>query len=223
MMSCSTARAALGAEPQATSAELELHLRDCAACRQYQREMRELDAGIARALALPVQHIVATRREAPWTRPLALAASLLLAAGAGLAVFVAQPGEALAAQVVAHVAHGDEPLDWSRLQPVPGAAVAYALRRAGVRLDAHAGDVVYAQACWFRNHVVPHFVVRSPRGDVTVLLLTAERSWKKRRFAQDGLTGIIVPAQRGSIAVLAQGDADVEAIARQVASSLHWQ
>jgi hypothetical protein len=224
-MTCSEVRHAIGADPQGTNAALAAHLRDCAGCSAYQREMLELDARIARALALPVT-LAAPARAAPrWNtpQPLALAASLLLVVGVGLATFVTQSGNALASQIVAHVAHGDEPMDWAPLRPVPSAAVTYALRRSGVQLDGLAGEVVYAQSCWFRNHFVPHLIVRTPRGDVTVLLLTEEHVWKKRRFAQDGLKGILVPAQRGSIAVLSQADADVGAIAARVATATHWQ
>ncbi|MFO1425485.1 MAG: DUF3379 family protein [Steroidobacteraceae bacterium] len=222
-MVCREARLAIGAEPRASSPQLEAHLQGCAACRDYLRETRELDAGIARALALVVDRGGTVQRapRAAW-RSLALAASLLLAVGVGVALFVARPADALATQIIAHVR--EEPLDWRRMRPLPPPAVERALARSGVRLDAAAGEVVYAQACWFHERVVPHLVVRTPHGDVTVLLLTGERIESERRFAEDGLKGILLPAPRGGLAVLAQDrNINVADVAARIAAAVHWQ
>jgi len=51
-MKCSDAHLSIGAEPQGTSPELEQHLRDCASCTQFRREMRDLDAQIHRAMKI---------------------------------------------------------------------------------------------------------------------------------------------------------------------------
>ncbi len=227
MMSCSEVRLAIGAEPHVTTAELEDHLRTCAACSQYRVEMRALDADLARAMQLPVTASVSgltpkRPRVGIWpARPaLALAASVLLAAGLGLALFVGRSGDALAKQVVTHVL--EEPMDWAHMQPLSRSAVTYALRKTGVELDSPTGQVVYAQACWFGEHVVPHLIVRTPRGEATVLLLADERVWKQRRFEQDGLRGILLPARQGAIAVLAQSDeVDLKAVATLVDISVH--
>ena len=49
-MNCNDAHLAIGAEPEATSAELESHLRACASCTGYRHEMRQLEQNIHRAL-----------------------------------------------------------------------------------------------------------------------------------------------------------------------------
>ena len=48
-MNCNDAHLAIGAEPEATSPALEGHLRVCASCASYRREMRELEPNIHRA------------------------------------------------------------------------------------------------------------------------------------------------------------------------------
>jgi predicted anti-sigma-YlaC factor YlaD len=49
-VTCAEVRFALGAEPPATTALVEAHLRECAACAEYRREMIELEQKIRAAL-----------------------------------------------------------------------------------------------------------------------------------------------------------------------------
>jgi hypothetical protein len=55
-----------------------------------------------------------------------------------------------------------------------------------------------------------------------VLILRNEKVKDRMRFHEDGMTGVITPAPHGSIAVLAQGDADVDAAAQQIQKSVRW-
>jgi hypothetical protein len=153
-------------------------------------------------------------------RPWAIAAGLLVALAAGAFVWVVQPAAALAAEVVAH-AEG-EPASWSSVARVPDSEVDAILRRAGVTLDAAARDVVYARTCEFRGRQIPHLVVRTTGSPVTVLVLAGERVPFRHRFNEEGYTGVLVPAGAGSIAVLAQGDTQVDEAARIVTDALHW-
>jgi hypothetical protein len=41
-------------------------------------------------------------------------------------------------------------------------------------------------------------------------------------FHEGGMTGVITAAPHGSIAVLAQGDENIDAVAQQVLQSVHW-
>jgi hypothetical protein len=49
-MTCAEARFAIGAEPLAATHALEAHLRECARCAEYRREMIELEQKIRAAL-----------------------------------------------------------------------------------------------------------------------------------------------------------------------------
>jgi hypothetical protein len=232
-MKCADARRLVDADPGATAtAALEEHLAGCEACRQWQGEMRALEGAIRRALdvdlgaavaaptATPAASPRAARVGARPLRPLAMAAGLLVALAAGAFLWIVRPAAALAAEVVAH-AEG-EPASWSAVAAVPDAEVDAILRRAGVTLDATARDVVYARSCEFRGREIPHLVVRTTSGPVTVLVLAGERVALRHRFSEEGYTGVLVPAQQGSIAVLAQGATEVDEAARLVTRALRW-
>jgi len=150
----------------------------------------------------------------------ALAASILVGAFATLAIWTLHPTDTLAHDVVAHIEH--EPKSWASSQPVSPAALNEILRKAGVTLDANSDKVMYARSCRFRGHEVPHLVVSTSRGPVTVLVLRFESVKARESFHEDGMTGVITPAPHGSIAVLAQGNENVDEVAEQVQQSVRW-
>jgi hypothetical protein len=82
--------------------------------------------------------------------------------------------------------------------------------------------VVYASACPFRGRVVPHLVVQTSHGPLTVMLLPHEKVRRRAEFEQHGMHGVLLPAGEGGIAVLAR-DAEVpEPEARQIVSGVRW-
>jgi len=218
-VSCEQARLTIGADPASGVPTLEEHLRQCASCRQFREEMRTLDANIRRALEQPPDSVGTPRLTAPW-RPWALAASVLLAMLAVLSVWLLRPSYTLAREVVAHVQQ--EPDSWLAQQHVDAQSIDAVLRGAGVRLDITSDRITYAQSCWFRDHYVPHLVVQTAQGPVTVLILRKQRVSGRRTFHEAGMSGVIVPAPQGSIAVLTRGGADVNSVAQQMQQDVHW-
>lgn len=150
----------------------------------------------------------------------ALAASILVGAFATLAIWALHPTDTLAHDVVAHIE--DEPKSWASSQQVSPAALEEILRKAGVTLDANSDKVMYARSCPFRGHKVPHLVVSTSHGPVTVLVLRYESVQARESFHEDGMTGVITPAPRGSIAVLARGNENIDEVAEQVQKSVRW-
>jgi hypothetical protein len=230
-MNCSAARRAIGAEPEATSPELEEHLRACPACEEYRREMLVLNENIRRALQIefgpaPAKAVAAAapakargwRRFAP---RLALAASVALAIFAGLLVWTAFPQQSLAADVVAHIAW--EPEAWDGVTAMPDAEIREVLDKVGVQLDPVNGDVIYARTCLVGKRWVPHFVVRTQSGPVTVIVLPDDPIEEPERFSENGYTGILMPAKRGSIAVLTKGVPDPEPPAQEILRALRFE
>jgi len=122
--------------------------------------------------------------------------------------------------VVAHVQ--EEPESWLARQHVDAQSIDEALRGAGVRLDITSDRISYAQSCWFRDHYVPHLVVQTAHGPVTVLILRNQQVSGRRTFRESGMSGVIVPAPQGSIAVLAQGSANVDTLATQMQQDVRW-
>jgi hypothetical protein len=218
-VSCEQARLQIGADPEGSTAELEQHVQDCESCRQFRAEMRTLDANIRRALERPPESAARLRFTAPW-RPWALAASVLLATLAVLAVWLARPSDTLAREVVAHVQ--EEPESWLARRHVDAQSIDSALRGAGVKLDITSDRISYAQSCWFRDHYVPHLVVQTAQGPVTVLILRNQQVSTRRSFHEQGMSGVIVPAPQGSIAVLARDGANVDAAAAQMQQEVRW-
>lgn len=220
-MNCDQARLQIGAEPGATSAGLEEHLRECPSCTRLREETRHLDDNIRRALQRPPE--VTGRRTrgvpAPW-RQWALAASVLLAMLAGFGVWLLRPSDTLAREVVAHVQ--GEPESWLAREHVDAQGIDAALRGSGVELGIVSDKVTYAHSCWFRGRYVPHLVVQTAHGPVTVMILRHEQVSARRSFHEDGMRGVLVPAGGGSIAVFARGDGDVEALAGEMGRNVHW-
>jgi len=220
-MNCEQARLHIGADPAATSPALEEHLRSCAACARFREEMRVLDTEIRRALDQPPA--VAARRQRPskpvW-REWALAAGVLLAITALLGVWLLRPSDTLAREVVAHVQA--EPDSWLATQQVSSSEIAAALRGAGIELELTSDRITYAQSCWFRGHYVPHLVVQTAYGPATVMILRHEHVPGRRSFHESGMTGVIMPAGAGSIAVLARGAGDLDAVAGQMQHDVRW-
>ena len=218
-MNCEQARLQIGADPTASTADLEEHLHECAQCRQFRAEMQALDTNIRRALERPPGSVSSPRLTATW-RPWALAASVLLAMLAVLSVWLLRPSDTLAREVVAHVQ--EEPESWLARQHVDAQGINDALRSAGVSLDITSDRITYAQSCWFRDHYVPHLVVQTAQGPVTVMILRNQRVSGRRTFHEAGMSGVIVPASQGSIAVLARGGANVDGVATQMQQDVHW-
>jgi len=220
-VNCGEARLLLGAEPHASTAQLEEHLKGCPSCQRLREEMRALDADIRRALEQPplIPAVRAARPSTAW-RPWALAASVLLALTAVLAVWVVRPSATLAHEVVAHVQA--EPDSWLAKEHVGAGDISGALKGAGVALNVSSDRIMYAQSCWFRGHYVPHLVVQTDKGPATVLLLRHEHVPMRRSFHEDGMSGVLVPLGSGSIAVLTRGSGDAGAIAHQMQQQVHW-
>jgi hypothetical protein len=242
MMDCEQFRRAILAEPSNDDAELRLHLASCHECTRYAEQLHRFEDRLDRALRVDLdprlmeQRVVTplraprSRGARPWDPPqrrwFSAAASVLLGTAVAVSLWLAAPGRSLAADVVQHMA--GEPNAWARTGiPVAEPRLDKVLTESHVRFRLSAGLVSYANSCSFRGHNVPHLVVQTDAGPVTVMVLTHEALRSAMRFNEQGYRGVIVPVRgHGSLAVLEQGpDADmktVEAVAARVQSALDW-
>jgi len=202
VIDCKHARLQIGGEPQGLSAEVAQHIATCAACSKFRDETLAMEGRLKSALELPLHHFrESPSRAAP--RRFALAASIVLALLAGGGVWLLRPQPVLATELVEHVRH--EPDSWGSREPVPPEVLAAVLAKAGVRYDPRL-PVTYASPCPFRGHIVPHLVVQTERGPVTVMLLShikTDVETQGTTFQEGEYHGIVLPAGSGSIAVLA--------------------
>lgn len=170
-------------------------------------------------------NVVALRRKprvpvAKHSRPklFAFAASVAAALVVGFTLWLSRPPESLATEIVSHVK--GEPDSWLRRRPLAAEQLDAVLRKSGVRLGPGLQPAVYASSCWFRGHFVPHFVVLTKDGPVTVMILVAEKVTAVQRFSERGYSGLLVPAGTGSVAVLSRTPMPLEQPASQVVKAL---
>src|SRR5258708_25117117 len=206
MMNHEQYRRAVLANPLGTDAELEAHRAHWEHCCAFTDRVLTFEHRLVRALKVTTPNSAkilpfGTRsapRPAKGGRWLALAASVAMAFVVAAGIWLT-PRSSLAADVVAHTA--GEPAAWESRATLSAGELAPVLKRANITLDPKAPSVSYANSCEFRGQVVPHLVVQSPRGPVTVIVLTHESVSIARQFDERGYRGTILPVpQHGSIA-----------------------
>src|SRR5450631_2513036 len=235
MLNCADYRRAVLADPQDADPLLRLHRDGCRDCLEYTDRLLLFESRLERAMRVSVA-AAGDARVAPLRTPagarasaaagglkvrrgwLAMAASVLILVAVAGTLWLAQPHSSLAADVVAHMA--GEPQAWARTDiPATAPELAQALGDAHVRLDPRAGMVSYARSCLFRTHHVPHLVVQTEMGPVTVMVLVHESVSKPERFDEQGYHGVILPVSgHGSLAVLARGQSPGPDMLKQIAS-----
>jgi Protein of unknown function (DUF3379) len=233
MMEHTQYRSAILADPHSTDAELRAHREACAECREFTERLLRFESRLERALRvdiLPTAAVLPFARKAGHDaraprRWMAVAASVLLGVAIAGGVWLTLPQRSLAAAVVAHMA--GEPEAWQRTEAVADAELNNVLKDSKLRLKPDAGIVSYASICSFRGHRVPHLVVQTPSGPVTVMVLVHESVRKPMQFDDEGYRGTIVPVPgHGSIAVLMRdlkvGSGEIERIAARVDDSIVW-
>jgi hypothetical protein len=213
---CRHVRLAIGADPQHRSPEVEAHLAGCAECRTFRDETVALDGRLRAALELPLPEF---RRRAPPVKRYALAASVVLALLVAGGAWLFRPPSALAGEVVAHVE--EEADSWNSQGQMPAGSIAGVLGAAGVEFDSRV-PIVYAAPCPFRGRRIAHLVVQTAHGPLTVMLLPHVSVARREKFSEDGLSGILLPAGKGSVAVLARGAAVDAADAEAMVSAVRW-
>jgi len=230
MIGCAEYRRAVLTNPRDAPPELATHLADCHECSAYLERLLRFEDRLGRALRVDVRESAEPVRMRPrrvYRGWLAMAASVVAALVLAGGLWVAAPHSSLAADVVAHMA--GEPEAWARTDvPVPASDLDRVLERAHMRLTPKAGMVSYAQSCRFRGHTVPHLVVQTGMGPVTVMVLSYDSVAKTVRFDEEGYRGVIIPVLgHGSLAVLARGpDADlavVRKVAERVENAIVWE
>jgi len=235
-VNCLEFRRAVGAEPGLVGTGLDAHRAACPACARYQRELQDMDRLLGRAMQVEVggravaaggtgaEGATVPGRERPGSprsmRWWAMAASLVAGVAIATMLWVSWPAPSLAAEVFDHAGH--EPGSWTTTGAVAGGDVAQVLDSTGARLRPDVGTVTYARRCFFDHHWVPHLVVQTGAGPVTVFLLGHREVSSETHLAGEGYEAIVMPAPRGSIAVVGRGVPDLESVARQVFESVEW-
>ena len=211
-LDCRHVRRAIGGDPLNLSAEVRQHIDGCAACAKFRDETLAMEGRLKAALELPLHKFRAPAKPSP-ARRLALAASVLLAVLIGAGGWLLLPQPALARDLVEHLRH--ESGSWELQRQLSPEEVGAVLKRAGVSYNSRL-PIVYATPCPIRGHVVPHLVVQTAQGPVTVMLLAHEKVKSAREFHEGEYRGTLVPAGEGSVAIVTRNGRDAGGVVDQV-------
>lgn len=239
-MNCLEFRRHVGAEPASSEPAVAMHRAGCQACARHQDQLQEMDRLLGRAMRIDLpgrtpraatdgpdptrQGATPLRTRSPHRharRWLAMAASVVAGVLVAATLWLSYPAPTLASEVIGHAAH--EPMAWSAVQPLDPQAIAAVLGSSGARLQPGAGTVTFAKRCFFDRHWVPHLVVQTDEGPVTVFLLSHREVTSPTRIEGQGFSAVVLPAPRGSIAVVGRDVRDLDAIARRIFEAVEWQ
>jgi len=220
-MNCIEYRRLLLADPRACTSEQEAHVAECAACAAFTRDARgfESDLRDAMSVAAPTalaERILSRRKgHAPALRLWAIAASLLLGVGLGFYLYDflhdsaepvrvaaelgdSHPAVAAIAYVTDHEAqllkegrHGDD------------AVLRDALHRLGMRIPEKDVSVRYLGECPVPGGIGQHVVLRTPFGQVTLILVPDHAFGPRVIVADHDRMAIAVPRRSGGYVLVA--------------------
>jgi hypothetical protein len=151
-----------------------------------------------------------------------LAGSILAGVVVGAWLWSGGLGNSLADEVLSHLDREAEAVA-AAAGTVDPATVAQVLEQGGIRLRPGAGEVLYAKACRFRGRTVPHLVLQSEGGPVTVLVLRDEPVDVAESFTGSGFSGRIGPAGPGSLVVAGAAGVDIERLAARMQAAIEWR
>jgi hypothetical protein len=212
---------ATGADPSSLNESLREHMTQCVACAEYHLELLRVEARLRSALMIwvpPATVPAAPPRRAIWRY--SLAAAIALVTVVSMILFVGLPRQALAHAVVLHV--DGEPTAFTQTTPVDPEELAGVMKASQLEFLRGGPTVTYAHHCVLRGHAVPHLAVLTAHGPVIVMVLTEEHVLTRQHFAEHGYEGVLVPAPRGSLAIVSAHAEDLDAIASAVRSRIRY-
>ncbi len=178
----------------------------------------EVPEGLAGRVLLRQSFDQQRRNRRQWIVSVALAASLAVAVGLTSLVGTPGRGDGLGQEVITHIEHEPQAL-LSRAE-VPELRLAATLADLGMTLDGDIGRVTYAGLCEIGPVLGAHLVVAGEHGPITIIVLPEKTVQRVREFESDRYRGILLPAGRGSIAVVAEYPQLVTPTAQRIGGAL---
>src|SRR5205814_9929354 len=179
------------------------------ACRETLEKQREADDQLFAALQVPVpdghaDRILVARGHRParrrWT--FGIAASLVLAVGAGIFGRRYLAHDPLGDEAIDHVAH--EPQSFTTVHAVGNDYLPVVLAEQGLKTVAALGQVTYTRICPMDGRTARHLVIRTAQGPVTLFLLPDDPNRRRRSSIESGgMAAVTKPAPKGTIAIVA--------------------
>ena len=225
-MNCAEFRDRFDADPARLDAEARAHMAACPDCAQYAAAGQRFEETLVRAIRIEVPaglkdrtlanvHVGVSRRRFIG----ALAAGVLLAAGAGV-VWRVRERDALERELLDYLAAWPAPAVISSAMAT--ADINSLLRPKSIEVDAAAMSARVAKPCVVRGKDAVHLVVELEGRLLSVVILPAEAIGESRTVRGKGLQGTIVPAERGSVAVVASDAMPSSALVEQVRGAVRY-
>ncbi len=218
------------------SEEMLAQMESCEACQavaeQFLNEGSAMDRVVRDAMDVEVpanlgqtvlMQKILQRRQRSRTPLFALAATVIMGVGlaAGVLLGRSQVNTELTEQLMAHVEYELQLLEPTD-QRVSLNHVSYVLSQANMNVRGDIGSVRHAGLCEFRGHRVPHLVVQTEAGPVTVMLLPNETVKKVQSFEYGEFEGVIVPNGRGAIAIIGGDSSQLEPVRQQFEQAVEY-
>jgi hypothetical protein len=217
-MDCLTLRRIKLATPRDARPEVIEHLRGCADCAAFVRELENFEQHLHEVASIPVpeglaEQVILRHREEQWpTLPdrksgwftrtsLALAASVVLALSAIVGYNAVQSSrEELGASLIAHVLSEPEVLQAN--EHVELARLEHAFSRYGGELTGTIGEVRHLGRCSIDGVLADHILVQTAHGPATLILVPERRATVSRPMTRDGYAVVILPLRSGSVGIV---------------------
>ncbi len=227
-MNCIAFRRALSQSPASWDEELRAHGRECPGCEAFAQRLVEFESTLVEAVRIDVPEGLASRvllahglrlegGRRVRRRRLLLAFAAIAALGLAGSWLALAPSR-LDSDVLAHIEA--EPSHLHALGELSRAEVNQRLAPLGVGVEGELLTISYAGTCWIRGSLGAHLVLQGEKGPVTVLFLPDEPLDNRFPIRDERLQGIIVPAGRGSLAIVGKPGEAVEIIERRLKRAL---
>ena len=236
-MNCLEFRRRSLVDPMSQDPELAEHASTCARCASEARRLVGFEVALREALkvsppeglearVLQAQSFKDARRTAT-LRPRWLATAAALLVAVGMSIWLGYRWDTyhggpvgLETAVLDHVNSELNYLDAD--YDVQSDQLGQRFAQFGARIDDDIGHVSYAGRCYIRTRPGVHLVVPGQRGAITVLFMPHERLTAPAPVHSDRFTGIIVPTNLGSVAVVGEKGEPVSDVAERMQHLVAW-
>ena len=231
-MNCLEFRRRLNTDPGSQEPEFLAHMRQCPHCQLAVAKAAHFEQRLRDGLRVEVPEKLTSRillRQAfrartgrrIWQRPvLAAAAGVVLMLAGVLAYVSIERGPGLEQEVVALIRAAPYALAAEEL--VSDAAVAAILRPVGVQLDGDLGPITFAGRCYVRGKMAGHLVLKGETARITVFLIPHEQIAAPARIREGHLSGRLLPAGAGTIAIVSAPGEALGAVEGRLRSAVRW-
>ncbi len=231
-MNCLEFRRLCLADPGRPNLEYLRHKRECPTCgslalgvEQFDRTLHEavnvevpeaLQSRILLRRSIGENHIYQQRRR--WV--LAVAASVFLTVGVLFAVLQLPETPALGQVALAHI--DGEPDALIAREEVGNAVLKDLFDGFGIELKGGLGKVTHATRCQIREAQGAHLVLTGSKGPVTLLVMPGEYVGERAVFSDRKFSGIIIPADGGSLAIVGERGEALDKVEQHVRKTIQW-